>query len=322
MLARGVYLNLLGQKNNFHFPGSREYARKKTPEERLLQKPAINQMNHSSRQSNNMVRGLVEWVRGKIYGFRALMVFDNWPSLLLQRLFLRDSPAFYRKGGVIFLADHKGRDQAGLRACLATDMYSRFFSLFSRSKPLAVLDLGANSGGFGLALSAGGFGIRRIVAVEITPRTFARLAFNLGYNFRCAATALNCGVCGCEGPIRVRDNLGWVANSIYEKEDGSDDFVTVPGVTFDQLYRDYFKNDKIDIAKIDIELAEYEILYSDTCRNLTQCEFLLIEIHPHPSLSTDALIERIKKFGFELVADGSPDCAWVYLFRNSSAARG
>ena len=250
------------------------------------------------------------------------MVFDNWPSLLLQRLFLRESPTFYRKGGVIFLADHKGLDQGGSSACFTTDMYSRFFSLFPRSNPLAVLDLGANSGGFGLALSAQGFRIRRIVAVEITPRAFARLAFNLGYNFRCAATALNCGVCGCEGSIRVRDNLGWGGNSIYEKDDESDDFVTVPGVTFDQLYRDYFKNDKIDIAKIDIELAEYEVLYSDSCRNLAQCEFLLIEIHPHPSLSTDALIERIKKYGFDLIADGSPDFACVYLFRNSSAARG
>jgi FkbM family methyltransferase len=267
---------------------------------------------------NNAVRGLTEWVRGKIYGFRALMIFDNWPSLLLQRLLLRDSPAFYRKGGVFFLADHKGRDQEGLRACFTTNMYSRFFSLFPRSNPLAVLDLGANSGGFGLALSAEGFAIRRLVAVEITPRAFARLAFNLGYNFGCTATSLNCGVCAREGPIRVRDNLGWVGNSIYEIDKGSDDFVTVPGVTFDQLYRDYFKSDKIDIAKIDVELAEYEVLYSDTCRNLTQCEFLLIEIHPHPSLSSDALITRIKKFGFELIADGSPDCAWVYLFRNSS----
>jgi FkbM family methyltransferase len=270
---------------------------------------------------NNTGRGLVEWVRGKIYGLRALMVFDNWPSLLVQRLLLRESPAFYRKGGVIFLVDHKARDQEGLRVCFTTDMYSRFFLLFPRSNPLAVLDLGANSGGFGLALSAQGFGIRRIVAVEITPQAFARLAFNIGSNFGCAATALNCAVCGREGSIRVRDNLGWAGNSIYEKDNGSDDFVTVPGVTFDQLYRDYFKNDKIDIAKIDIELAEYEVLYSDTCQNLTQCEFLLIEIHPHPSLSSDALIERIKKFGFELIADASPEFAWVYLFRNSSAAR-
>ena len=270
-------------------------------------------MNKSHR--NNTVTGLVEWVRGKIYGFRALMVFDNWPSLLLQRLFLRESPALYRKGGVTFLVDHKARDQEGLRVCFTSDMYSRFFPLFPRSNPLAVLDLGANSGGFGLALRAQGFEIRRIVAVEITPRAFARLAFNIGYNFGPVATALNCGVCGCEGSIRVRDNLGWVCNSIYEKDNGSDDFVTVPGVTFDQLYRDYFKNDKIDVAKIDIELAEYEVLYSDTCRNLSQCEFLLIEIHPHPTLSTDALIERIKKFGFELIGDSSPDHPWVYLFR-------
>jgi FkbM family methyltransferase len=192
-------------------------------------------MNKSHR--NNTVTGLVEWVRGKINGFRALMVFDNWPSLLLQRLFLRESPALYRKGGVTFLVDHKARDQEGLRVCFTSDMYARFFPLLPRSNPLAVLDLGANSGGFGLALSAQGFEIRRIVAVEITPRAFARLAFNIGYNFGRVATALNCGVCGCEGSIRVRDNLGWVCNSIYEKDNGLDDFVTVPGVTFDQLYR-------------------------------------------------------------------------------------
>ena len=106
-----------------------------------------------------------------------------------------------------------------------------FFRFFPRSNPLAILHLGANSGGFGLALSAHGFGIRRIVAVEITPRAFARLAFNLGYNFGRNATALNCGVCGCEGSIRVRNNLGWAGNSIYEKDDGSNDFVTVPSVT-------------------------------------------------------------------------------------------
>jgi hypothetical protein len=98
------------------------------------------------------------------------MVFDNWPSLLLQRLFLRESPAFYRKGGVIFLVDHKAHDQEGLRVCFTTDMYSRFFSLFPRSNLLAVLDLGANCGGFALALSAQGFGIRRIAAFKITPR--------------------------------------------------------------------------------------------------------------------------------------------------------
>jgi len=266
--------------------------------------------------ANDNIKTFVIWVRGKIYGFRALMAFDNRASLILQRLFLRAYPVFYRKGAVTFLADHRGRDQEGLCLCFKTDMYSRFFSHFPRSKQLAVLDLGANSGGFGLLLLTAGFAIRRIVGVEITPRVFARLAFNLGYNFGPSATPLNCAVRGCQGFIRVRDNLGWVGNSIYEKDDGSVDFVSIPGITFDQLYNTYFKDEKIDIAKIDIELAEYEVLYSDSCHYLTQCEFLLIEIHPHPTLSTDALIKRIKEFGFELIADGSPDCAWVYLFRN------
>ena len=192
---------------------------------------------------------LVEWIRGKIYGFRALIAFDNWPSLLLQRVFLREYPVFYRKGAVTFLADHSACDQEGLCVCFTTDMYSRFFSHFPRSRQLAVLDLGANSGGFGLLLLAHGFAIRRIVGVEITPRVFARLAFNLGYNFGSSATPLNCGVCGCEGSIRVRDNLGWVGNSIYEKDDGSANFVSIPGITFDELYNTYFKDEKIDMQK-------------------------------------------------------------------------
>jgi hypothetical protein len=100
---------------------------------------------------------LVEWIRGKIYGFRALIAFDNWPSLLLQRVFLREYPVFYRKGAVTFLADHSACDQEGLCMCFTTDMYSRFFSHFPRSRQLAVLDLGANSGGFGLLLLADGF---------------------------------------------------------------------------------------------------------------------------------------------------------------------
>ena len=119
-------------------------------------------------QRNNSVRGLVEWISGKIYGFRALMVFDNWSSLLLQRLFLRDYPAFYRKGGVIFWLIIRGAIRQGFVRALRL-MCTRVFSL---------------------SLS---------------------------------------------------------------------------------------------------------------------CEFLLIEIHPHPKLSTDALITRIKEFSFELIADGSPD---------------
>jgi hypothetical protein len=137
------------------------------------------------------------------------MLFDNWPSLPLQRLFLRESPAFYRKGGVIFWLITRRTIRKGFVYALPVIRTHVFFRFFPRSNPLAILHLGANSGGFGLALSAQGFGIRRIVAVEITPRAFARLAFNLGYNFGRNATALNCGVCGCEGSIRVRDNLGW-----------------------------------------------------------------------------------------------------------------
>jgi len=71
-------------------------------------------------QRNTTVGGLMEWVRGKIYGFRALMVFDNWPSLLLQRLSL---PLEREESFSWLITSHRIR-----KGCFTTDMYSRFFS--------------------------------------------------------------------------------------------------------------------------------------------------------------------------------------------------
>ena len=89
----------------------------------------------------------------KFQGLAELLYFDNWPLLILHRAFFRSNPlTVYRKNGRDFLIDYEGGDHFGTRACIATDMYRRYFSVLPQ-KPLRVLDIGANGGGFSLSLA-------------------------------------------------------------------------------------------------------------------------------------------------------------------------
>ena len=79
--------------------------------------------------------------------------FDNWPLLLLQRLFYRRARLLaFRRGNMEFVVDYSGGDQCGVLPCLTSDMYSRYFRVLGNKRPLRILDLGANAGGFCLAL--------------------------------------------------------------------------------------------------------------------------------------------------------------------------
>jgi len=57
----------------------------------------------------------------KFGGLRAILAFDNWPALLLVRLFDRKAGfVAYRKKGLDILIDHRGGDENGIRQCIAS----------------------------------------------------------------------------------------------------------------------------------------------------------------------------------------------------------
>jgi FkbM family methyltransferase len=243
------------------------------------------------------------------------MQFDNWPFLVLQRC-CRQTPMVYRKGAVRFLVDREGGDQYGIIECVARDMYSRHFAQLPKGRPLKVLDLGANSGGFGLALILGGFEIERIVAVEMNLRTQARLAFNLVSNTGSRATLVHAAVCEKTGRILVADNGGWVGNSIYDQHRRDVPTIEVPGVTLDELTSTYFPRQRIDVLKMDIEFAEYEVLFSETCQSISQCDYLIIEIHEDEQRKKGSLVQRLGELSFEMLASESSRWEGVYFFGN------
>jgi FkbM family methyltransferase len=234
-------------------------------------------------------------------GLRIILAFDNWPSVLFARLFDRKSGfVAYRKKGFEILIDHRGGDENGTRVCIATDMYRKYLPFLDLPGPARVLDVGANGGGFPLMLRIAGIELSRIVCAEMNPMTFLRLQLNLATNFGPQAVAINAAVCGMtpDTEILLKPNRGSVSNSIYkDRPDSSMDHVAVRTTTLQALYDRYFDDGPVDIVKVDIESAEYDLFASCPDDLLTKFKYLVMELHD-PS-RTPALVERFAALGFE-----------------------
>jgi FkbM family methyltransferase len=263
--------------------------------------------------------------RNKLQALRDNFYFDNGLFAALQRgPFRKENLVVYRKGPLTLLVDFAGGDASGTRSCLTSQMYSRFFALFDRTRPLAVLDLGANGGGFPLSLVLAGFTFSRLVCVEMNRHTCTRLRFNLDYNISGSVVTLNVAAAGRSGTIKIPATRGGTNESIDQASSStSQELVEIPLITLDELIEGQFgpqPDTSIDICKMDIERAEYEIFQSGTCSAIRRVRHLIIEIHPHPDASASGLIDRICSFGFRHVSGAATDGgASVHLFTNETA---
>lgn len=220
--------------------------------------------------------------------------------LLFGRLFDRKTGfVVYRKNGLEILIDHNGGDENGTRMCITSGMYKKYLPLFKLSRPVKLLDLGANGGGFPLMLKLEGVDVEPAVCVEMNPLTALRLAVNLNTNFGFSAAAINAAVCNMpEGSeIRLKPSRGGTSESMFSGQVGREvPAVVVPTTTFTSLYSRYFADSAVDICKIDIEAAEYEVIGSIADDVLKRIRYLFIEFHDRPR--TPAVIERLLSLGF------------------------
>ena len=243
--------------------------------------------------------------RAKIAGARAIMTFDNWPTLLLARLSHRKvGLVVYCKDNLEILVDHRGGDENGTRECIAGNMYRKYVPLFKLEEPANVLDIGANGGGFPLMLKLERVELGSVVSVEMNPATYTRLLLNLTSNIGPSAVAINAAVCGANSPseiflARSRGGTGYGMNG--NMVNASSSHVTVKTTTLESLYNQYFSGKQIDICKIDIEGAEYDLIDSSPDELLRNVRYLIIEFH-EPS-RTPPVIQRLAELGFSEITD-------------------
>ena len=222
-------------------------------------------------------------IRTKLEGMRSVFYFDNWPLLVVQRVFDRKTGLVaYRKHDLEILVDHRGGDETGTRECIASDMYSRYLPSLELPESISVLDLGANGGGFPLMLRIHQIRLARVVCVEMNPLTAQRLAVNLSLNVGSAGIAVNRAICdgASHGPeIVMRASRGSTSESIFrDQADKGPESYSVRTTTLSALYSEYFENGLIDICKVDIEGAEYEVFRSTPDDLLLKFRYLLVEL--------------------------------------------
>jgi FkbM family methyltransferase len=259
-------------------------------------------------------------VASKLGALRQIWHFDNrWQLLLARFLFRRDPIAIYRLGGLQFAVDHTAGDASGAPDVLTRPMYVDHLAHLRAVQPATILDIGANTGGFPLFLAHHGIGLARVVSVELNPRTCIRLRFNLERNLRCPVTVINAGLCGSTRPLALRLGEGSVADSLYETSfNATGTTTTVEGLSFDDLFARAFSNGIVDICKIDVEFAEYEVMASPGHERLRRCRLLVVEIHEDATRARARVADAIVALGFDLLPLGSDRS--VYVFRNTALA--
>lgn len=255
----------------------------------------------------------------KIRGLREIWAFDNRAWLVVTRtLFPRENLQIYRYKGLDILTDTHGGDANGAREVLTSPMYRKYFPLMKLDGLLNVLDLGANNGGFPLLLASSGFKLKKVVSVEFNPKTFVRLHFNLLRNLQGVAVPLNMALCGEDTTLNVSIGEGSVSDSIYEQNsDSGAETYQIAGKSFDSLYKEYFDGETVDICKIDVEGAEFDVFKQPLHSMLVNCRYLLIEIHEHEGRDKNDVLSVVENLGFvrqEMGTDGDP---WVHFFVNS-----
>ena len=243
--------------------------------------------------------------RDRFRGLEAILSFDNWPMLVLERICDRKTGlVVYRKKGFDILVDHLGGDQCGTRMCIATDMYRKYLPHFQLKGPIRVLDLGANGGGFPLMLRIEGIDVERAVCVEMNPLTYQRLLLNLTTNLGRTAVAINAAVCdmpeGTEIPITL--TRGGTGDSLtHNRALSSASEFSVPTTNLQKLFDRYFQDKLVDLCKIDIEGSEFELFASAPDSLLRRIRYLIMELHYFDEAAVAkgrALKERLASLGF------------------------
>ncbi|MEP6923408.1 MAG: FkbM family methyltransferase [Pyrinomonadaceae bacterium] len=257
----------------------------------------------------------------KINGLKEVWQFDNRIWLTLTKTFFaKEKLHIYRYKGLEILVDHAAGDANGAREVLTSAMYRRFLPLMKLQGAINVLDLGGNNGGFPLLLKAEGIEIKKVVSVELNPKTFSRLRFNLERNLDCEIVAINAALCGEERELNIPLGVGSVSDSIYENNinNGKGKIYHLRGLTLDGICVTYFGDETIDICKMDVEGAEFEVFLLPQHQCLKNCRYLIMEIHERDGRTKEEILPAIEKLGFIRQPNAADADPTVHLFVNSN----
>jgi FkbM family methyltransferase len=202
------------------------------------------------------------------------------------------------------IADHNGGDSAGLRSVLASDMYAQWLRKMQLPQEIVIADFGANSGAFPILLKAGGHTLKSALCVEMNTKTFSRLHFNATHNFAPAIVkCVNAALTGTPGKLTLYFGAGSTADSVdaCSTQSPGRERAIIDAITLDNAFEKYLPNTIVDICKVDVEGAEYEIFLTQPCKSLRRVRYVLMEVHgvDQPASRHIELIQSFANLDFE-----------------------
>lgn len=258
-------------------------------------------------------------LRCKVNGVLAILKFDNWLAILIDRMLLKTPAQVYSLQGRPILIDYIGDDCNGTRDVLVSGMYENYLAAIGPGVLRQVLDIGANGGGFSLLLQLHEVALERLVCVELNPNTFTRLLYNITRNkVGDERHCLNAAVSGHAGYLDLHLGEGSTGDSLASAQVSSmGEIFRVQAITIPEIMQKYFPEAIVDLCKMDIEGGEYDIFSCADGAMFANIRYLLVELHHTDGYSPKEGVAMLRRLGFtEVVIDsGYPD---IFLFKNAS----
>lgn len=230
--------------------------------------------------------------------------FYNWPSILLRRVITAytgiDLPlTFCSRSGITILGLPRDRTWGGVLDFFVDDVDN--LSELSCHELHTIVDIGANIGTFSLAC-AERFPTSKIFCYEPVPHTYIQLERNVSINGLAKRISThNAAVVGAEDidTVQIWTRRGHSANSSLcgglNTAESLGQWTEVPAMSLHSIISSI--DSTIDLLKVDVEGAEYEIFRNTSIAALERGRFAVVEYHPlagHSHREIVAVFQRAK----------------------------
>jgi FkbM family methyltransferase len=176
-------------------------------------------------------------IRSLLSGIRDTFAFSNWPLVVAQRIFCRNLAAvvYEWKGKWLVACDPRFGDHYGLKEVFVHADYDSFIHASIRGGSISYVNIGANVGAFDIAVASLAPGGSSGLSVELNPKTYARLLFNLSVNNLEGVRAINAAIGRRTGVVGFFPSKISLEDSIFGETTGGTHKVEVRMLTLEDL---------------------------------------------------------------------------------------
>jgi FkbM family methyltransferase len=224
------------------------------------------------------------------------------------------------RNGLVIQTMAGGKDCWAPSEVLALDVYG--LEQLAGLRPSTVLDIGANVGAFSIG-AVSQFANARSLAVEPRLLTFNQLVRNVERNnLRSRVECIHAAAIGSRSVREVylieTPKSRLLSTTSFEPADPPNGARTVvPAKSLGELIDSF---GRVDLVKIDVEGAEYEMLDATGDDHLRAIGALVLEYHPKGELSWPHLARRLRAAGMHVfVRETRDECGLMWATSSHSA---